>query len=316
MQERFKKDESSVRVLLTGSSGLVGSDLLGLLQRRKFQVIHPSSAEVDLLNQGSVNEMLERIKPDVVIHCAGKVGGIQANINNQLQFCLDNMLMGINLIRSSLECDVPNFVNLGSSCMYPTNALNPLSESDILSGPLEPTNEGYGVAKVAVAQLAEYCDESTRGTYKTIIPCNLFGENDDFDPKTSHMIPGVIKKLYDAKEQEAPQCDIWGDGEARREFMYVGNLSDFIVSHLDGLETLPKKINVGMGEDFSINEYYQIIAKVVGYNGSFFHDLQRPSGMRQKLVDTKQQEALGWKPPISLLEGIERTYKAFLASKI
>ena len=201
--------------------------------------------------------------------------------------------------------------------MYPRDAVNPLAEELILKGELEPTNEGYALAKVASTRLCEYiCKEDTQLIYKTVIPCNLYGEYDKFDPNHSHMIPAVIRKLDDAVKAEVDEIDIWGDGEARREFMYAEDLADFIFYAIEGFSDMPQNINVGLGTDYTINEYYQTIAKVVGFKGKFKHDLDKPVGMKQKLIDDTKLANFGWSYKTSLEMGIKKTFQYYLSEQV
>jgi GDP-L-fucose synthase len=302
-----------MKVLITGGSGMVGRNLLDHTDLSQYNVLAPSSSELNLLSFSDVKAFLVKNSPDIIIHCAGVVGGIQANIANPVKFFLDNMQMALNVINAAKESEVPQLINLGSSCMYPRNAQNPLKELDILTGELEPTNEGYALAKIAGAKLCEYINiENVGFKYKTIIPCNLYGKFDKFGAHNSHMIPAVIAKIEQAVKTNASKVDIWGDGQARREFMYAGDLADFIVYALSRFDELPSMINVGLGHDFSINEYYQTVAKVLGFNGEFSHDLTKPVGMKQKLVDVSRLHSFGWKSKTSLEDGIRKTYQYYL----
>jgi GDP-L-fucose synthase len=197
--------------------------------------------------------------------------------------------------------------------MYPRNAPNPLAESLILQGELEPTNEGYALAKIFATRLCEYINrENPEVHYKTLIPCNLYGRHDKFEPHHSHLIPAIIHKLHLAKVESLAEVEIWGDGTARREFMYAGDLADAVLRVLDSFDDLPDLMNIGLGEDYSINEYYAIAAEVVGWHGRFVHDLRKPVGMKQKLVDIQRQQAWGWTPSTPLKVGIEKSYHYYL----
>jgi GDP-L-fucose synthase len=249
----------------------------------------------------------------MVIHAAGIVGGIQANMAAPVRFLVDNMQMGLNILMASKVHKVKRFINLSSSCMYPKDAQNPLSEDLILKGELEPTNEGYAIAKVASTRLCEYINrEDESFLYKTVIPCNLYGKYDKFDPEHSHMIPAVIRKINDAKNNNLKSIDIWGDGLARREFMYTADFADFVYYAIDNFEKMPQNINVGLGYDYTINEYYQKIADTIGYQGEFTHDLSRPTGMQQKLIDDTRLKEFGWQYQTTLEQGIQKTYEYFL----
>lgn len=301
-----------MKLFLTGGNGMVGRNIVALATKYGVQVDAPSRKELDLSDLPSVKDYLMNSKPDVVVHCAGLVGGIQANIGSPYDFCFQNLQIGMNVVQASFESGVEKLINLGSSCMYPRQAENPLREELVLTGELEPTNEGYAVAKVAIARLTEYISKQYGVNYKTYIPCNLYGYWDEFEPEKSHMIPAVIRKLDAAAKNGGLETDIWGDGLSRREFMFAEDLADFILFSLDKFDEVPPYINVGLGVDYTINEFYKTIAQVVGYSGSFAHDLTKPSGMKQKLVDTTKQAQLGWSPKHSLEEGIRKTYDYYL----
>ena len=300
-----------MKILLTGSRGMVGRNILEHSSALEHDFLNPSSVELDLLDRKKVQFYLDENKPDMIIHAAGIVGGIQANISEPVRFLVDNMQMGLNVLMAAKETGITRLMNLSSSCMYPRNTENPLSEDLILKGELEPTNEGYALAKVASTRLCEYIHrEDAAYQYKTVIPCNLYGRFDKFDPKHSHMIPAVIKKLSDAKG--AKHIDIWGDGLARREFMYAGDLADFIFYAISKFEDMPQNINVGLGHDYTINEYYAEIAKVVGFSGEFVHDLSKPVGMKQKLIDDTKLKKFGWRHSTKLANGLRKTYEFYL----
>jgi len=302
-----------MKIFLTGSRGMVGRNIIEHPSAHNHVILSPSSTELNLLDAESVQNYINANKPDMIIHAAGIVGGIQANMAQPVKFLVDNMQMGLNILMSAKACSVKKFFNLSSSCMYPRDAENPLSEDLILKGELEPTNEGYAIAKVTSTRLCEYINrEDESYLYKTVIPCNLYGKYDKFDPEHSHMIPAVIRKINDAKEQDLEFIDIWGDGLARREFMYVADFADFVYYAIDHFESMPQNINVGLGHDYTINEYYQKIADAIGYQGSFTHDLSRPTGMQQKLIDDTKLKKFGWRPQTTLEQGIQQTYNYFL----
>ena len=299
------------KILISGASGMVGKNLTDRLHI-DYEILRPSSSELNLLDLNIVTKYLEENKPDLIIHCAGKVGGIQANISEPTEFLYENTMMGFNLVKAAQNIGIKKFLNLGSSCMYPRNAKNPLKEELVLKGELEPTNEGYAIAKCAVARLCEYISRQyPEFAYKTIIPCNLYGKYDKFSEKNSHMIPAVIKKIDNAINNNLPEVEIWGDGLARREFMYSEDLAEFVFMAINNYEKLPVLINAGLGYDYTINEYYATIANVLGYSGKFTHDLTKPSGMMQKLVDVTKQTEFGFKPKFSLEEGVRRTYEYY-----
>jgi GDP-L-fucose synthase len=298
-----------MKVFLTGGSGMVGKNILEYSEAKNYEIFAPSSRELDLLDRDTVRRHLEDFEPDIVLHAAGRVGGIQANIANPVDFLTKNIDMGLNVISAAASVGVTNLLNFGSSCMYPRAAENPLREDFLLKGELEPTNEGYALAKIVSAKLCEYIvSEDARKNYKTIIPCNLYGRYDKYDPRHSHLIPAVIRKLDDAKTKGKKVVDIWGDGMARREFMYAGDLADFIFFAIDKFKEMPQNLNVGLGRDHSVNEFYDVIASVVGFDGAFEHDLSKPVGMKQKLVDIKLLTDFGWHPKIQLIDGISQAY--------
>ena len=295
---------------------MVGRNILEHPKTEEHEIIAPARKDLDLLDRPSILNSLVNFKPDFVIHCAGRVGGIQANMANPVAFLRDNTDIGLNVIEASLKAGVTNFINLGSSCMYPRKAENPLREDEILKGELEPTNEGYALAKIVAAKFCEYiAKENDSKNYKTIIPCNLYGRHDHFDPSTSHLIPSVIRKLHDAKMDGRGVIDIWGDGSARREFMYAEDLADFIFFAIDNFERMPQNLNLGLGHDYSINEYYTAIASVIGYSGQFENDLSKPVGMRQKIVDITELKQFGWSHKTSLVNGIRQAYEFYIRGK-
>ena len=302
-----------MKILLTGSNGMVGKNILEHNTAHNYDFLTPSSKELNLLNYQDVKNYIAFNQPDFIIHSAGKVGGIQANIKEPVSFLIDNIDMGRNIIMAAKENNIKNLLNLASSCMYPRDAVNPLSENLILKGELEPTNEGYAIAKIMSTRLCEYIvKEDNSKNYKTVIPCNLYGKYDKFHPKNSHMIPAVMRKIHDANLSGANEINIWGDGSARREFMYVEDLSDFIFYAITKFDKMPQNINVGLGYDYSINDYYSEIAKVLDYKGSFSHDLTKPIGMKQKLINNTKQKEFGWKHKTTLKEGLIKTYKYYL----
>lgn len=301
------------RILLTGGGGMVGRNLLEHRAISDFDVLAPRSAELDLCDFEAVRTYLNKHQPDMVIHAAGKVGGIEANMLEPVSFLVENLEMGKNIVLASHQAGVKQLLNMGSSCMYPRNQNEPLTEDMVLKGELEPTNEGYAIAKVAIARLCNYVNrEDETCKYNTVIPCNLFGRHDKFNPKHSHLLPAIIHKLHQAKVNKEAEVEIWGDGTARREFMYAGDLADSIVSAIKNFETLPTYMNIGLGHDYTINEYYEAAANVMGYQGKFTYNLTKPVGMARKLVNVDRQLAWGWQSKTNLTAGIQATYKFYL----
>ena len=304
---------SKTRILLTGGSGMVGRNLLEHSGISDFEILAPSSKELNLRDYNAVQSYLQKHKPDMVIHAAGKVGGIHANMREPVSFLMDNLDMGRNIVWASHQSGIKKLINLGSSCMYPRNHSEPLKEEMVLKGELEPTNEGYALAKVVTARLCEYVmREDSAYQYKTLIPCNIYGRFDKFDPQHSHLLPAIIHKVHQAKQSGSDVVEIWGDGTAKREFMYAGDLTDAIVQAINHFNTLPTYMNLGLGHDYTINEYYEAAAKVIGYTGSFIHDVSKPVGMARKLVDIERQTAWGWQAKTNLQAGIKKTYEFYL----
>lgn len=301
------------RILITGSSGMVGKNLLEHPAMLNADTLTPSSQELDLRDFGAVKAYLQQHRPSIIIHAAGKVGGIQANIREPVSFMVDNLDMGRNVVLGARQTGIKRLINLGSSCMYPRNSPDALEEQMVLSGELEPTNEGYALAKIATARLCEYVmREDPDYQYKTMIPCNIYGRHDKFDPAHSHLVPAIIHKTFEAKQSELPSVEIWGDGSARREFMYAGDLADALVHAIHHFDALPNMLNIGLGYDYSIDEYYQSVAIEIGYSGSFLHDLSKPVGMARKLVSIHRQNAWGWAPKHTLTQGLKKTYEYYI----
>jgi GDP-L-fucose synthase len=301
-----------MRIMITGANGMVGKNLLEHAGMKEHEIFAPLRSELNLFEFVSVKEYVSRIKPDMIIHTAGKVGGIQANIHDPVNFLLENLDMGRNIVWAARKSGVKRLINLASTCVYPRYAPNPLCEEHILTGELEPTNEGYALAKIVVSRLCHYIsNQNSDYQYKTLLPCNLYGRWDKFDPAHSHLIPAILHKLHQAVLYGQNEIEIWGDGMARREFMCSADLADCLVMAIERFESLPIVMNVGLGHDYSINEYYEIAAKVVGYRGSFAHDLSKPVGMKQKLIDKEKLLQWGWQPRISLHDGLASTYKFY-----
>lgn len=298
-------------VLITGSTGMVGRNAAEMLIEKEFKILTPTRSELDLMNSEKVMSYFKSNQIDIVLHAAGLVGGIQANIEKPYSFLSVNSQIALNVINASIETGIERLINLGSSCMYPMDCQDELTEDLILTGSLEPTNEGYAIAKIMASKLCDYAQSEFGLSYKTLIPCNLYGKYDNFHPVKSHMIPAVIRKMHEAAKTNNP-VEIWGTGEARREFMFVEDLIDFITWSIDNYDQLPNLINIGLGHDYRITEYYQAIAEVIGFTGDFTYDLSKPEGMRRKLCSIQKQSQLGWEPKHSLKEGLEKTYQFYL----
>ena len=292
---------------------MVGKNILGHPLANSFVFYAPSRSELDLRNKPEVLKYLQAKKPDLIIHAAGKVGGIKANIENPYDFLLENLEIGTNLISAAKEAGIKHLLNLGSSCIYPKDVEGFLTEDLILSGPLEPTNEGYALAKISALRLCEFITKGGDGfSYKTIIPCNLYGPHDKFDLESAHLIPAIINKIHMAQKTGANSVEIWGDGSARREFMFAEDLADAVFRAIKDFDAMPALMNIGLGQDHTVLEYYQAVASSIGWNGEFTFDLSKPVGMRRKMVDVSRQNSWGFKPKTSLETGIQKTYEHFI----
>ncbi|WGR63208.1 GDP-L-fucose synthase (plasmid) [Paracoccus ferrooxidans] len=301
------------RLFVTGGHGMVGSNLRAHPGIAAWQVLAPARAELDLCDAVALRDWLARHRPDAVVHAAGVVGGIQANMAEPLRYLAENARIGLNLITACREIGVPVLLNLSSSCVYPRDLHRDLAEEQILTGPLEPSNEGYALAKIMAMRLVDHaCRENPTLQWRTLIPCNLYGPFDTFDPGRSHLLPAIIHKIHRARIEGRDRVEIWGDGQARREFMHAGDLADAILRALADPSAVPAVMNVGPGVDHAIEDYYRLVAGVVGWQGRFVHDLGKPVGMRRKLLSVARQAAWGWAPRIGLAEGVAATYAWYL----
>ncbi len=323
-----------MKILLSGGTGLVGRNILEYSSAKNHEIYAPSSKVMNLLDYEQTHRVIAEFKPNLIIHAAGLVGGIQANKNAMFDFMTLNMAMGLNIVRAAKENNVERLINLGSTCMYPAQCPQPMKEEYLLTGPLEPTNEGYAIAKTAVQKACDYVSKEKGFQYKTYIPCNLFGKYDHFDPEKSHLLPAILRKIYEAKKtletQERAQIEIWGTGEPRREFMDAADLASFIFYSLSMFDKVPNVINVSSGEDMRISDYYGMIAlRILGKDMlrlKFVWNKDKPDGMMQKLSDISKIKALGWDPTVTdehpwgqpeyhvhLLERMEKAYNYYVS---
>jgi GDP-L-fucose synthase len=302
-----------MKILLTGGSGMVGTNILAHPLALGLDIYSPGRNELDLRDKVAVCRYLELLAPDLIIHAAGRVGGIKANMTFPYEFLLENLEVGTNVIASAADVGIPRLLNLGSSCIYPKDMDGMLTEDMILGGRLEPTNEGYALAKIAAMRLCEYAASRTDSLqYKTLIPCNLYGPHDKFDLASAHLIPAIIAKVHGAKVRCEPTVEIWGDGSARREFMYVEDLAAVVLRAARNYERVPSVMNVGLGHDHAVLDYYRIVAEVAGWRGEFTFDLTKPTGMKRKLMNVDRQTAWGFQPGNTLSDGIRKTYDFYL----
>ena len=291
---------------------MVGSAVVRRIQRESIGgLITAASSELDLRRQEPTEAFVQRTRPEVAIVAAARVGGINANRLRQAEFLYDNLMIAANAIEASRRAGVEKVVILGSSCIYPREAPQPMPEEALLTGPLEPTNEGYAIAKITALELARMYRRQYGFDAISLQPTNLYGPEDNFDLESSHVLAALLRKIHQAKVAESPNVEVWGTGTPRREFLHVDDLADatvFSLVHYKGEEHL----NVGVGEDLSIRELAELIAEVVGWTGEFVFDRSMPDGTPRKLLDVSRLASLGWKPSIRLREGIEQTYRWYL----
>ena len=304
----------SDKIYVAGHNGLVGSAIVRALRAAGYSnIMMRSSGEVDLRDQRATNELFQSERPGYVFLAAARVGGILANNTYKAQFIYDNLMIASNVVEASYRSGVVKLLNLGSSCIYPKLAPQPLTEDSLLTAPLEPTNEPYAIAKIAALKLCRYYNEQYGTNFISAMPTNLYGPRDNFDLETSHVLPALMRKIHDAKKSGG-SVTIWGDGSPRREFLHVDDLaaaSLFLMEKRD-YRDLGEIINVGTGSDCTIRELAETIAKVVGFSGGFRFDSTKPNGTPRKLLDVSRIESLGWRPRISLEEGLKKTYEWFL----
>jgi GDP-L-fucose synthase len=307
------------KIYLAGHKGMVGSSILRELQKQNYNnIVHRDLSELDLRNQKDVNIFFESEKPEVVIIAAAKVGGILANNTYRAEFIYDNLMIQANLIHASYINKVEKLIFLGSSCIYPKLAPQPLKEEYLLSGYLEYTNEPYAIAKIAGIKLCESYYKQYGCNYYSAMPTNMYGPNDNFNLETSHVLPALIRKFHDAKKSNAPTVTLWGSGKPMREFMYVEDLADAMIFMLENINAADlyengiSQLNIGTGKDLTISELASIISDVVGYNGEIVYDSTKPDGTPRKLMDVSRINSLGWKYKTELKDGIEKTYNWYL----
>lgn len=300
------------KVYVAGHRGMVGSAVVRKLQSIDCdQLIVATRSELDLCRQAAVEEFFEKQRPDVVIFAAAKVGGIYANNTYPAQFIYDNLVMATNAIEAARQAGTQRFLFLGSTCIYPRMAPQPMPESCLLTDSLESTNEAYAIAKIAGLKMCEFYRKQYGVMFHSAMPTNLYGPGDNYHPENSHVLPALIRRFHEAKESGADSVTIWGTGTPRREFLHVDDLADATV-HLLRLQDPPNLVNVGTGTDISIRELAEMVAQIVGFGGSIDHDTSKPDGTPVKRTDIRLIESTGWKPTIALREGIKSTYDAFL----
>jgi len=299
------------KIFIAGHRGMVGSAIWRLLEQKScYELIGRTSAELDLRNQSAVYQFIVKEKPQVIINAAARVGGILANDSFPYEFLMENMLIQNSLIQAAVECNVPKFIFLGSSCIYPKFAQQPLREEYILTGALEPTNEWYAIAKIAGVKTIEALRKEYRLDYVSLMPTNLYGPFDNFDLYTSHVIPAILRKFHEAKINCGP-VNLWGSGLPLREFLYVDDLANAVHFVIEN-KMKEHLYNVGVGWDLSINELALLIQKIVGHHGKIIWDTSKPDGTPRKLMDISKLTQAGWRASVSLEKGLQLTYEWFL----
>ena len=303
--------EKDAKIYVAGHRGLVGSAIMRKLKKEGYNnLVYRTSSELDLRRQEKVEDFFKEEKPEYVILAAAKVGGIQANNTYSAEFLYDNLMIETNVIEAAYQNDVNKLLFLGSSCIYPKFADQPMKEEYLLSGKLESTNEGYAVAKITGIKLCEHYNKQYGTNFISAMPTNLYGPNDNFDLETSHVLPALIRKFHEAKVNDKDEVVIWGTGEPRREFLHVDDLADsllYLMNNYNGNQF----VNVGVGKDISILELAELIKDVVDFEGEIVNDLSKPDGTPRKLMDVTRLNDLGWEAKISLEEGIKDTYLWF-----
>jgi GDP-L-fucose synthase len=304
----MKKDS---KIYIAGHKGMVGSAILRKFQKEGFNnLVLKTREELNLLNQSEVEKFFIEERPECVIDAAAKVGGIRANSEHQADFLFENIQIQNNVIGLSLKYDVKKLMFLGSSCIYPRECLQPMKEEYLLTGKLEPTNEGYAIAKISGMKLCEKIYEQYNKIFISCMPTNLYGENDNFNINNSHVISALIRRIHEAKMNNDKTVSIWGTGNALREFLYVDDLAEAVFVMMDKYDE-KQFLNIGTGIELKIKDLANLIKEVVGFKGDLVFDTTKPDGMPRKLLDISKISKLGWKPKINLREGLEKTYKYF-----
>jgi len=308
--------EKNAKIYVAGHHGLVGSAILRSLESYGYNnILVRSHAELDLRNQEQVNRFFDQEKPEYVFLAAAKVGGIWANSQAPADFCYDNLLISANVVHAAYQHNVKKLLFLGSSCIYPKMAPQPIKEEYLLTGALEPTNEGYALAKISGMQLCKFYRRQYGCDFISAMPTNLYGINDNFDLNNSHVLPAMIRKFHEAKMEHKPEVVLWGTGKVLREFLYVDDLADALV-HLMNQYSAESHVNIGTGEDLSIHDLAIMVKEVVGFQGDIVYDTSKPDGTPRKLLDVSLLHSTGWHHRTSLRDGIKNVYDWYLTQNI
>ena len=311
--------EKNSKVYVAGHRGLVGSAIMRKLESKSYKnIICRTHKELDLTDQQAVNEFFESEKPEYVFLAAAKVGGIMANSTYPAEFIYDNLMIETNVINAAYKYGVKKLLFLGSSCIYPKFASQPMKEEYLLTGELEPTNEAYAIAKIAGIRLCKHYNQQYGTNFISVMPTNLYGPNDNFDLQTSHVMPALIRKFHEAKINNEPKVVIWGTGKPLREFLHVDDMADACVYLMDNFnaEDIGEFVNIGVGKDVSIAELAETIRDIVGFEGEVVYDTSKPDGTPRKLLDVSLLNSLGWKHSIDLKEGIKNTFEWYVKHDI
>jgi GDP-L-fucose synthase len=304
---------SIMRILLTGATGMLGGSIADELvhHTKALEILAPTNLELNLSDKEVTDKYLQQLRPEIIIHCAAKVGGIQANVKDPWEFFYSNHRIDSNLIGAAFSAQIRSFFYFGSSCMYPAITAQPMSEAQLFSGKLESTNEGYAIAKLTGTKLVEAAATQFGLDWHAFILSNLYGPRDNFNQESSHLVAAIINKIDAALKSNDVAVEMWGDGNARREFTFVHDISKFIVSRIGNSIDLPKVLNLGFSRDYSIIEYYQEVAKVMQFSGSIRAIPDKPSGMQRKLMDSSLASSFGWSPSTELETGLSVTIDYF-----
>lgn len=309
------KDPRDLRYFVSGHRGMVGSAITRALEAAGcHDRIEATRSDLDLTNQQDTVDFVSEASPDVIVVAAAKVGGIYANDTYPAEFLYDNLMIAANLVHAAYQNGTSRLLVLGSSCIYPRMASQPMAENALLSGPLEPTNEAYSVAKIVGVKLCEFYRKQYGSNFHSLMPCNLYGIGDNYHPENSHVLPGLLRKFHEAKGSQAGSVTIWGTGTPRREFLFAYDLAEGCL-HALSLEDPPSLLNIGYGSDVTVMELARLIADTVEYTGEIQLDPSKPDGVPQKLLDSSVINSLGWKPRTSLEEGLKLAYSDFCESE-
>jgi GDP-L-fucose synthase len=303
------------KVFVAGHTGMAGAALVRRLPREGCEVLTATRSAADLRRQEQTERLLDQLRPDIVVIAAARVGGIKANNDFPVDFLADNLAIQTNLLTASHRCGVDRLLFLGSTCIYPREAPQPLREESLLTGPLEATNEWYAIAKIAGLKLAQAYRRQYGRHYISVMPTNLYGQGDNYHPEHSHVVAALIRRFHEAKQAKSASATVWGSGTPRREFLYVDDFADacvFVLKNYDG----DQHLNIGLGEDVSIADFARLVAQTVGYEGEIVFDARMPDGTPRKLVDVSRLTALGWRAGTSLREGLSLAYRYFLAEDV